>query len=41
MEISKVIIFSYNIDLKPITLILNLDLNIVKIYLHTKNEVSM
>ena len=30
-----------DLDLDPMTLILNLDLDIVKMYHHTKNEVSM
>ena len=30
----------YDLDLDPMTLILKLDLNIVKMYHHTKNEVS-
>ena len=29
----------YSFDLDPITLVLKLDLNVVKMYLHTKNEV--
>ena len=33
--------FSYDLDLDPMTLILKLDLDMVKMYLHTKNEVSM
>ena len=33
--------FSYDLDLDPMTLILKLDLGMVKMYLHTKNEVSM
>ena len=30
-----------DLDLDPMTLILKLDLNMVKIYLHAKNEVPM
>ena len=30
----------YSFDLDPITLVLNSDLDMVKMYLHTKNEVS-
>ena len=42
VEISKTIIFfSYDLDFDPITLILKLDLDMIKIYLHTKNEVSI
>ena len=33
--------FSYDLDLDPMNLILKLDLDMVKMYLHTKNEVSM
>ena len=33
--------FSYDLDLDPMTLILKLDLDMVKMYLHTKNEVPM
>ena len=33
--------FSYDLNLDPMTLILKLDLDMVKIYMHTKNEVSM
>ena len=29
----------YSFDLDPMTLVLKLDLDIVKMYLHTKNEV--
>ena len=31
---------SHDLDLDPMTLILKLDLDIIKMYLHTKNEVS-
>ena len=31
--------YSFDLDLAPMTLILKLDLDIVKMYLHTKNEV--
>ena len=31
----------YDFDLNPMTLILKLDLSIVKMHQHTKNEVSM
>ena len=31
--------YSFDLDLDPMTLVLKLDLDIVKIYLHTKNEV--
>ena len=41
VEISKTNFFSYDLDLDPMTLILKLDLDMVKMYLHTKNEVSM
>ena len=42
VEISKTVtFFSYDLDLDPMTLILKLDLDMVKMYLHTKNEVSM
>ena len=37
----KLSFFSYDLDLDPMTLILKLDLDMVKMYLHTKNEVSM
>ena len=35
----KLSFFSYDLDLDPITLILKLDLDMVKMYLYTKNEV--
>ena len=41
VEISKTHFFSYDLDLDPMTLILKLDLDIIKMYWHTKNEVSM
>ena len=31
--------YSFDLDLKPMTLVLTLDLDMVKMYLHTKNEV--
>ena len=33
--------FEYDLDLDPMTLILKLDLDMVKMYLHAKNEVFM
>ena len=33
--------FSYDLNIDPVTLILKLDLDMVKMYLHTENEVSM
>ena len=33
--------FSYDLDLDPMTLILKLNLDMVQMYLHAKNEVSM
>ena len=33
--------FAHDLDLDPMTLILKLDLDMVKMYLHTKNEVPM
>jgi len=30
---------SYNLDLDPVTLILDLDLDVLKMYLYTNNEV--
>ena len=33
--------FSYDLDHEPMTLILKLYLDMVKMYLHTKNEISM
>jgi len=32
---------SYNLDLYPMTLILKLDQDTVKMYMHTKNKVSI
>ena len=37
----KLSFFSYDLDLDPMTLLLKLDLDKVKKYLHTKNKVSM
>ena len=31
--------YSFDLDLDPMTLILKIDLDMVKMYLHTKNEV--
>ena len=31
--------YSFDLDLDPMTLVLKLDLDMVKMYLHTKNEV--
>ena len=31
--------YSFDLDLDPMTLVLQLDLDMVKMYLHTKNEV--
>ena len=42
VEISKIIyFFSYDLDLDQMTLIPKFDLDMVMMYLHTKNEVSM
>ena len=42
VEISKtIILFSYDLDLDPMTLIFKLELDMIKMYLHAKNEVSM
>ena len=32
-------VFSFDLDLDPMTLVLKLNLDMVKMYLHTKNEV--
>ena len=32
--------YSIDLDLDPMTLVFKLDLDMVKMYLHTKNEVS-
>ena len=37
----KLTFFSYDLDLDPMTLILTFNLGMVKMYLHTKNEVSV
>ena len=41
VEIRKLLFFLYDLELDPNTLILKLDLDMVKMYLRTKNEVSM
>ena len=35
----KVMFYSFDLDLNPMTLVLIHDLDMVKMYLHTKNEV--
>ena len=35
----NMMLYSFDIDLDPMTLILKLDLDMLKVYLHTKNEV--
>ena len=41
VKISKIINFLYDLDLDPMTLIFKLDLDMEKLYLQTKNEVTM
>ena len=33
--------YSFDLDLDPMTLVFNLNQDMVKMYLHTKNEVSI